>query len=177
MNIASSIDDEVDIIFGGHSHAYMNAVVDGKLLVQSYSYGTAFSDVDIEIDPKTKDIVSKTAEIVTVFQDNVEPEAEFTSMIDKYEKKVEPIVNRNVGTAEIPIPAQQNEHGESALGNMITDAQRAAIKVDIALMNPGGIRGDIDAGNITWGNLYVIQPFNNSLIKMNLTGAQIRGYT
>ncbi|MFL6559142.1 MAG: metallophosphoesterase, partial [Bacillus sp. (in: firmicutes)] len=61
VDIANRVDDEVDIIFGGHNHAYMNATIDNKLVVQSYSYGTAFSDVDIEIDPKTKDIVAKRA--------------------------------------------------------------------------------------------------------------------
>lgn len=41
-------------------------------------------------------------------------------------------------------------------------------------MNPGGIRNDLDAGDITWGELYGIQPFGNQLIKMDLTGQDIR---
>lgn len=174
VDMANAVDDEVDIIYGGHNHAYMNATVDGKLLVQSYSYGTAFSDVDIEIDPKTKDIVNKSAEIVTVFQQDIEPDAETTRVIEQYEEKVEAIVNRVVGTVESKITAQQNENGESALGNLIADSQRAAMDVDFAFMNPGGIRADIDAGDVTWGNLYVVQPFNNTLVKMNVTGQQIR---
>ena len=44
----------------------------------------------------------------------------------------------------------------------------------IALMNPGGIRNDLDAGDITWGEIYGIQPFGNQLIKVNLTGQDIR---
>ncbi|GAA3325286.1 hypothetical protein GCM10020331_056540 [Ectobacillus funiculus] len=47
------------MIFTGHTHTYLNTEVDGKLLVQAYSYATAFSDVDLEIDPATKDIVTK----------------------------------------------------------------------------------------------------------------------
>jgi 5'-nucleotidase len=174
VDIANAVDDEVDVIYGGHNHAYMNTVVDGKLLVQSYSYGTAFSDVDIEIDPKTKDIVNKSAEIVTVYQEEIEPNHEITRMIEQYEEKVKPIVNRVVGTADASITAQRNENGESALGNLIADSQRAAMRADFAFMNPGGIRADIDAKEVTWGNLYVVQPFNNSLIKMNVTGKQIR---
>ncbi len=46
VDMANAVDDEIDIIYGGHNHAYTNTLVDGKLLVQSYSYGTAFSDVD-----------------------------------------------------------------------------------------------------------------------------------
>ncbi len=64
--------------------------------------------------------------------------------------------------------------GESTLGNFIADAQRATMQADIALMNPGGIRNDLDAGDITWGELYGVQPFGNQLIKVHLTGQDIR---
>ncbi|MEH6989637.1 bifunctional metallophosphatase/5'-nucleotidase [Cytobacillus firmus] len=174
IELAHQADDEVDIMFGGHSHAYLNSVVDGKLLVQAYSYGTAFSDVDIEIDPGTKDIVRKHAEIVNVFQENIQPAGDITRMINHYERKVEPAVNRYIGSAAIPITAARNRSGESALGNLIADSERAAMDTDFAFINPGGIRADIDAGRVTWGNLYVVLPFSNQLVKMNLPGSQIR---
>ncbi|GAA3331979.1 hypothetical protein GCM10020331_090670 [Ectobacillus funiculus] len=47
------------------------------------------------------------------------------------------------------------------------------MKTDFALMNPGGIRADVGAGDVTWGHLFTVQPFNNKLVKMNLTGEQI----
>lgn len=174
VDLAHAADDEVDIIYGGHSHAYLNSIVDGKLLVQSYSYGTAFSDVEIEIDRKTKDIISKQAEIVTVYQENIKPASDITEMIERYEKKVEPIAGKIVGTAAAPITAERNTSGESALGSLIADSQRTAMNSDFALINPGGIRADIDAGNVTWGHLNTVLPFNNQLVKMNLTGSQIR---
>ncbi|MBT2689683.1 5'-nucleotidase C-terminal domain-containing protein [Bacillus sp. ISL-47] len=174
IELAKNVDDEVDILYGGHNHAYLNSMVDGKLLIQSYSYGTAFSDVDIEIDRNTKDIVSKKAEIMTVYQENIQPASDITRMIEKYEKRVEPIVNRDVGTAANRMTAERNQSGESALGNLIADSQRAAMNTDFAFINPGGIRADIDAGSVTWGSLYTVLPFNNQLVKMNLTGRQIR---
>jgi len=172
--IAKKVDDEVDVIFAGHNHAYLNAEVDGKLLVQSYSYGTAFSDVDIKIDTKTKDIVAKKAEIVTTYQDGIKPDAEITKLINKYGEKIAPMINRVVGTAKITITDKQNASGESALGNLIADAQRSVMKTDFAFMNPGGIRADIEQGDVTWGELYNVQPFGNPLVKMTLTGEQIR---
>lgn len=174
IDLAHLVGDEVDVIFGGHSHTYLNSVVDGKLLVQAYSYGTAFSDVDIEIDPQTKNIVRKHAEIVTVYQDRIEPASDITRIIDRYEKKVESAVNRYIGTAAIPITAEQNISGESALGNLIADSQRSAMNTDFAFTNPEGIRADIDAGRVTWGNLFGVLPFSNLLVKMDLTGSQIR---
>jgi 5'-nucleotidase len=174
VDIANRVDDEVDIIFGGHNHAYMNATIDNKLVVQSYSYGTAFSDVDIEIDPKTKDIVSKRAEIVTTFQEGIEPDPEIKKMIEGYEAKIEPIVNQVVGSSSESLTAKQNENGESVLGDFIADAQRKVLNTEFAFMNPGGIRADIDPGDITWGEIYTVQPFNNDLVKMSMTGQQIR---
>ncbi|MCM3670470.1 5'-nucleotidase C-terminal domain-containing protein [Mesobacillus maritimus] len=173
VELAKGVDDEVDIIFGGHNHAYMNATVDNKLLVQSYSYGTAFSDVDIEIDPKTKDIVSKRAEIVTTFHEGIEPDTEISQLLSEYEMEVEPIVNQVIGSTSVDLTAARNENGESIMGNLVADAQRQAMGTDIALMNPGGIRADLLAGDIRWGDIYTVQPFNNDLVKMTMTGQQI----
>ncbi|NNU92758.1 bifunctional metallophosphatase/5'-nucleotidase [Geobacillus sp. NFOSA3] len=174
VDIAKTVDDEVDVIFAGHNHAYLNAEVDGKLLVQSYSYGTAFSDVDLTIDRRTKDVVAKKAEIVTTYQDSIKPDPKITKFIDKYEAKVSPIINQVIGMAKTTISAEQNASGESALGNLIADAQRTAMKTDFAFMNPGGIRANIEQGEVTWGELYNVQPFSNQLVKMTLTGEQIR---
>ena len=79
-----------------------------------------------------------------------------------------------VGKSTAPIDRKQNDAGESTLGNLVADAQRQTMQTQISLMNPGGIRNDLDAGDITWGELYGIQPFGNQLIKVNLTGQDIR---
>ena len=55
----------------------------------------------------------------------------------------------------------------------LTDAQRAEMDTQFAFMNPGGIRARIQAGEVTWGELFAVQPFANDLVKMDLTGAQI----
>jgi 5'-nucleotidase len=45
---------------------------------------------------------------------------------------------------------------------------------DLAFTNPGGIRAGLDAGPITWGDLFAVQPFGNPLVRMTLTGAQVK---
>jgi 2',3'-cyclic-nucleotide 2'-phosphodiesterase / 3'-nucleotidase / 5'-nucleotidase len=172
--IAAAVDDEVDVLFGGHNHAYTNAVVDGKLLVQSYSYGTAFSDVDLLIDPDTNDFTSKTAEIVTTYRDGIEPDAEIKAVLDEYIADAAPILNRVIGTATNYISRDTNAAGESPMGNLIADSMRAQTGTDFAFMNSGGVRGDIDAGEITWKEAFTVQPFGNDLVTMNITGTQIK---
>ncbi|WP_342042394.1 bifunctional 2',3'-cyclic-nucleotide 2'-phosphodiesterase/3'-nucleotidase [Bacillus sp. OTU2372] len=175
VDIAKAVDDEVDVIFGAHDHKYLNSTVDGKLLVQSYSYGTAFSDVDLTIDPVTQDIVEKRAGIVTTFQDATHLDAKIKAEMDKYQADVAPITNQVVGNAAAPISRTTNEAGEAPLGNLIADGMRAATNTDFAFMNIGGIRDDIkDAGDITWGELFAIQPFGNDIVTMNITGEQVR---
>ncbi|ABS23032.1 5'-Nucleotidase domain protein [Bacillus cytotoxicus NVH 391-98] len=174
VRLATETDPEIDVIFGGHSHTYVNGTVNNKLLVQAHSYGTAFADVDIQIDRKTKDIVSKKAEIVTTYHEGIEPDKQVKRKLDQYKEKIAPLVNEVVGRTNAPLDRKQNAAGESTLGNFIADAQRATMQADIALMNPGGIRNDLDAGDITWGELYGVQPFGNQLIKVHLTGQDIR---
>ncbi|WP_394137793.1 bifunctional 2',3'-cyclic-nucleotide 2'-phosphodiesterase/3'-nucleotidase [Cytobacillus oceanisediminis] len=173
VDIANAVDDEVDVLFGGHNHQYTNTVVDGKLLVQSYSYGTAFSDVDLTIDPVTKDIVAKKAEIVNTTRD-IEPDVEIKQMLDTYIADVAPILNEVIGYTSTGISRDTNADGESPMGNLIADSMIEQTGTDFAFMNSGGVRASIDAGEITWKEAFTVQPFGNDLVTLTLTGAQIK---
>lgn len=173
--IANKVDDEVDVMFGAHNHQFTDAVVDNKLLVQAYSYGTAFADVDLLIDPVTKDIISKEAEVVTTYRDKIAPDAEIKQVLDSYVADVAPILNQVIGDTPAYISRDASPAGETAMGNLIADSMRAETGTDFAFMNPGGVRADIDAGEITWKEAFTVQPFGNDLVTMDLTGAQIKG--
>ncbi|WP_396653848.1 bifunctional 2',3'-cyclic-nucleotide 2'-phosphodiesterase/3'-nucleotidase [Metabacillus litoralis] len=176
--IAEQINDEVDVIFAAHNHVNVNRVVDNKLIVQAYSYGSAFSDVDLEIDPFTGDIFSKKAEIKTVYQDKYTPDTAVATIMKKYKEKVEPIkaqvVGQSVSTLEKGYPSVTNEFGDNGLGNLIADGMKDAMGADFALMNGGGVRSPLEAGEITYGDLFAVQPFGNVLNKATLSGADLR---
>ncbi len=179
--IVARLDDEVDVVVSGHSHSFTNAIVRNErgaeiLVVQSFSSGTAYSDIDLLIDPATGDVEAKSASIVTTWADEgpgLAPDPAAAALTAAAEQRVAPLVNRVVGTAPADVTRAENPAGESALGNLIADAQRAAMGTDLAFMNPGGIRADIAAGEVTWGDLFTVQPFANDLVRMDLTGAQI----
>ncbi|GAC1646880.1 MAG: hypothetical protein NVS4B8_19350 [Herpetosiphon sp.] len=173
VDIARRSDPDIDIIVSGHTHQFTNAVVNGKLITQAYSYSTAFADIDITIDRAKRDIVEKRAQIVTTFNDGIAPDPEVAALVKKYEDKAAPLANRPVGQAASSITDKQNAAGESALGNLIADAQRSATGTRMAFMNPGGIRAPIDEGPVSYGKLYNVQPFANNLVKMTLTGDQV----
>jgi 2',3'-cyclic-nucleotide 2'-phosphodiesterase/3'-nucleotidase/5'-nucleotidase len=176
IDFANEVDDEVDVIYGGHDHKYLKSTIDNKLVVQSWSYGTAFSDIDLVIDPITKDIVmdKSKAEIVDTIHSKIAPDAKIAAELTAYKEAIAPILNESIGEAGVELTRSANEHGEQVLGNVIADAMRAEMDTDMAFMNPGGIRNDLNAGEITWGELFNVQPFGNDLIKMTVTGDIIR---
>ncbi|TMU87479.1 bifunctional metallophosphatase/5'-nucleotidase [Bacillus sp. BHET2] len=174
VDFAPLIDDEVDVIFGGHNHRHANTTVNGKLIVESYSYGTAFSNVNIKIDPKTKDIVEKEANIVRTFHEGIEPDQEILKMVRTYGKGQNKLLNEVVGHSEETFTKHKSVSGERTLGSILADSNRETMGADFGFMNPGGIRADLDKGDITWGKLYTMLPFGTNLVKMDVTGAQIK---
>ncbi|MBI1424742.1 MAG: bifunctional metallophosphatase/5'-nucleotidase [Gammaproteobacteria bacterium] len=179
--IINNLDDEVDIVVAGHWHQFTNALMPNKhgkliLVTQAFSYATAYDDIDVAIDPKTRDIVEKSAQIVTTWTDEgpgLTPNPQVAALVAQASERVAPLVNRVIGTASGDILRSENSAGESAMGNLIADAQRKAMGTDLAFMNPGGIRADLLGGDVTWGDVFTVQPFNNDLVRMDLTGAQI----
>ncbi|MFD2613909.1 bifunctional 2',3'-cyclic-nucleotide 2'-phosphodiesterase/3'-nucleotidase [Paenibacillus gansuensis] len=174
VDLANNVDDEVDVIFAGHNHGGLNKVIDGKLVIEAYSYGTALSDVDLQIDRATRDIVVKKGEIVDVKHEGITPDASITQMVKDYQEKNAPVMNAPVGKADAAITREASPAGESALGNLIADGMRETMKTDFGFMNSGGIRNDLPQGNVTYGTMFSIQPFGNVLTKMTLTGAQLK---
>ncbi|MGR3763093.1 bifunctional metallophosphatase/5'-nucleotidase [Rossellomorea sp. NS-SX7] len=171
---APGIDDEVDIIFGGHNHGYANTVVDGKMIIQAYSYGTAFSDVDLFIDRETKEIVNKKADIISTYHDGIEPDQEVKKMVDAYSADKQMMLGQKMGKADAPITKEKTDSGERPIGNLIADSHRQNMGTDIAFMNPGSIRANLDEGELTWGELYTMLPFGTNLVKVSLTGAELK---
>jgi 5'-nucleotidase len=113
-------------------------------------------------------------------------DAKAKKVADKYRTAVAPLANKVVGKITGDIVRTANTAGESPLGDVIADAQLAYTKTggaQIALMNPGGIRADFAAaasaggeapGEITYGEAFTVQPFNNLVVTQTFTGAQLK---
>ncbi|HKC93725.1 MAG TPA: bifunctional metallophosphatase/5'-nucleotidase [Nitrospira sp.] len=179
--IIEHLDDDVDVVVSGHSHAFTNALVknrNGKdiLVTQALSYGTAYADIRLMIDRSNGEVFEKSAAVVSTYADEgpgLMPDPTVKQLVSLAQQKVAPLVTRVIGQAAADITRAENEAGESALGNLIADAQRATLKTDFAFMNPGGIRTDVSAGPVTYRDLFTVQPFGNSLVRMTLAGSQI----
>jgi len=181
-DIVNRLDDEIDVVISGHTHAFTNAFLPnahGKqiLVTQAFSASTAYDNIDLFIDPATRDVVSKSAQIVTTFGDagpGLTPDPRATAITAAAFNRVAPLITQVFGFANAPFTRAENAAGESTLGNLIADAQRELQGTQMSFMNPGGIRADLDAGDITYNDLFTIQPFGNTMVNLNLTGAQIK---
>lgn len=171
--LADQVSDEVDVIIAGHSHTAINCFSDGKLIVEALSGGTAFSEIHLEIDPVTQDVLTKKASLVITYHDAMQPDRKISDLITKYSSKVKEEIDLGITRSDNAIKKKPNAAGESALGNLIADAYRWKLGTDIAFTNTTGIRSDLGPGIVTWGELYTIQPFQNGLVTMSLTGQQI----
>ena len=185
--IVPLLDDAVDLVIAGHTNDEFVCEIDGKWVTMADTRGRLFTDIDVTLNRVTKDLTVQAINNVANLQAGVTPDAAVTALIDKYDGLSAPLANTVIGTVTTEILRANNAAGESALGDIIADAQLAATAdpgfgdADAAFMNPGGIRDDIDFvaagpeldGEFTFGEAFSVQPFGNSLVTMTLTGAQI----
>jgi len=187
VDIVNNFDPEVDVVISGHTHNAYNCVINNMLVTSGSSFGRIVTDVDLRINRKTGEVVTMAANNNIVTRD-VPKDAFITALIAKYNAIAAPLANRVIGSITAIITRTNNAAGESALGDVIADAQLDATNdpgfgdAVVAFMNPGGIRADLTYlssvaaegdGNVTYGEMFEVQPFGNSMVTMTLTGAQI----
>jgi 5'-nucleotidase len=193
---------EIDLVVTGHTNWALNCpdfAGTGIRVTGAGSIGRIVTDVDLTISKETKDVVSATMRNVIVCNGldnppgtprpcpNTRPDAnhaDISALIAAYAVVAQPIEDEVIGTATAILSRTNNAAGESSLGDIIADAQLWATSTGalpsfqgdpavIAFMNSGGIRTDINAGPITYGEAFSVQPFANVLTTMDMTGQQI----
>ena len=182
--IVPDMSDAIDVVVSGHTHQAYNCTIDGRLVTSASSVGRLVTDIDLTLDRRTGDVLTAVADNVPVSRD-VPADPAQTELIARYNQFVAPIANQQIGTAATALPNSPRDVlfqaggspilGESPMGNLIADAMLAATAGDAvaALMNPGGVRGSIDAGPITYGEAFTVQPFGNYLSTITLTDSQL----
>lgn len=172
-NVLDGMKEHLDALVTGHTHRAVATVYKGTPVVQARSYGSAYGKINLYYDKNLKKVVRATVEVVQPSQ-ALYPNGDATALVKKWQEAIGPKVKEVVAQAAVPLTRDTTLAGESVLGDLIADAQRAAVGADIAIMNGGGIRDSIEAGEITWEKLYKVQPFGNVLFKVSLTGQQVK---
>ncbi|HET7436295.1 MAG TPA: 5'-nucleotidase C-terminal domain-containing protein [Thermoanaerobaculia bacterium] len=191
----------IDAFFGGHTHAQMRQFVNGVPTAQALAYSREFSTVDLYIDPRAHHVIAEKSEIrphtmicsfvysgtqqcdprnakgmklePRIFDGKpIMPDAQVASIIDPFLRRVAAKRNEKLNI-QVANTATRAYLGESALGNLLADALREAVGADIGMMNSGGIRSDLRAGDLVYSDIFEVSPFDNFPAVAGLSGAQI----
>ena len=218
-NIVNRLDDAVDLVISAHTHAAYNcsaSTVDvknvggtaqstprptglanktGRLIpvTSASAFGRIVTDIDLQLDPKTHDVISVKPTNRLVDRTDPAINAAITAdptvrnIVSGYNALVSPLSNAVVATITTGLPNSANGAGEMPAGDLIADAQLAATQpaslggAQIAFMNAGGVRnpGFVTASNaypyaLTYGDAFTVQPFGNSLVTMTVTATQLK---
>ena len=177
VNLAQRVHEAVDVIVSAHTHQAYICRLGGKLVTSAGAYGRFVTEIDLKIDRNRRRVIAATA-VNHIVGNDIPASGAQAALIERYAKLAEPL-ERVVGRIAGSFSRRTNDDGESPLGKLIADshleATRAAGAV-AAFMNPGGIRAPLEHrgnGEITFTDVFAVYPFNNTLVTMTLTGAQI----
>ena len=184
----------VDVIVAGHTHQQMANVVNGIPIIESWANGRGFGRVDFDVDAK-----KKTATLTKVY-----PPRRLCGGQDKDDAPIEQCTPQGEDGAVVVVdkgmlaalqPALEQARAlrdqklgvtiasdikrgydqESALGNLFADLMREERSdADVTLMNGGGIRQNLDKGELTYGDVFEMMPFDNRFAEATMTVAELR---
>ena len=195
VTLAAEVDG-IDVIVGGHSHTQLAEPVvvnkdengiekEATVIVQASQYNDYLGTVDVEFD-KDGNIVGQAGQLIKIADQQEDPEA--AALLKTYSSQIEEVKNTPTGATAVEALANPRDSGdvtkpsvrknETELGNLITDGMLSKAKefnpdTVIAFQNGGGIRAEINQGEITLGEVLTVLPFGNTLATMKLTGSEI----
>jgi len=206
LEIAQRLDPAIKVIISAHTHAEYRCTITTngvtRLITSASSFGRVLSDITLTLDRNGK-LLSASADNVLVrnalntpgpgvtrVPDPSKEDPTVAAVVSQYVAASAPLSNQLIGTIQGDLTRTPSPLGESALGDVIADAQLLATTpanlggAQLAFMNPGGIRQDLRVGDIssggeapgevTYGEAFTVQPFGNSLVTKTMTGELIR---
>ncbi|MCT1463835.1 bifunctional metallophosphatase/5'-nucleotidase [Corynebacterium sanguinis] len=186
----SAWSDNVDAVFMGHTHQYVDPTGDSPLIIQAAQYSQGLANVNFTYDPSTDTLTVEKAELLRpadiVACDT--PNAEIQAVIDTAKAAAAAAGAEVIGTLDSPLyrganagaDSGSNRGVESQLNNLLANvakwgvANNSEVNPDIAVMNAGGVRADLEAGEVTYADAFAVQPFGNEITYTTLKGADFK---
>jgi len=192
----------IDAYFGGHTHAQMRQVVNGVPALQSLAYSREFATLDLYIDGATHHVLKEKTNlrphtmicpmvysgtdqcdpmqttpeakfVPRVYEGKtITPDPRIAAILEPYLAKVATKRNEKIG-AHASARFIKSASVESPLGDLLSDTARDAAKSDAAFVNSGGIRMPLPEGDLIYGDVFEVAPFDNYLAVVTMTGQEI----
>jgi 5'-nucleotidase len=194
--------DTIDAYFAGHTHSQMRHFINGVPAAQSLAYSNEFSTIDLWIDPVANRVIDERSFIrpptmicglVYSGTDRCDPrrapagaklvqrvfegrpivrDSRLHDVVEPYLEKVSAKRNERLGIT-VAAPFTRANFRESDLGNLLADALREWAGAEVGIMNSGGIRSNLRAGDLIYADIFEVSPFDNYPAVVQMTGAQI----
>lgn len=161
----------IDVIVSGHSHQKVAGKVNAVPIVQAGYSGRVVGKISLVYMKNSREIVASTVAVDDVTGREVAPDPLVSAIVARSQVEIAPVKSKIFGTTLHGLAHDRYEL--SPLGQWVADRMREAANADIALQNGGGLRTSILAGTITAGDLYAVIPFDNTLYRVEMTGAKI----
>ena len=172
---------DIDIIVGGHTHLPLRTAraVGKTKIYQAGAYTENLGRIEITVDKATRKptSISGADVLIPIASGAVKPDPEIAAIVAQRRAEGAAVTGRVVGKAAAPLEGVRGT--EVPLGNLIADAlleygRAQGWSSDVAFYNQAGVRASLSAGDITFGQLYQVLPFGNTIVQVDLTGAQLR---
>jgi 2',3'-cyclic-nucleotide 2'-phosphodiesterase (5'-nucleotidase family) len=171
----------IDIAVGGHTHrGYHEPWIDPMthtMCFETFGNGSSIGHAILLIDRKTRTLVGYEkphgqGTLVTLFEDEIWPDAEIAEVIRPYHEEAEAEMNKVIGRTTVSMG--RGDPGANLVANFVTDAMVAYFDADFSFQNGGGLRSDIAAGDLTTRDIYAVLPFGNELDVVQMDGRMVR---
>ena len=199
--IVKQLDNAVDLVVSGHTHEAYNCRLPNATgrtvsVTSASAFGRVLTDIDVTIDPATRDITKTVATNRLVVQSDpaIVADAGVAKIVAGYRALVSPLAKTILGTIASDLPNSRTDGAcNMPAGSLIADSQLAATQsanfgaaAVVAFMNGGGVRspgftfaasaaGEGD-GNVTYGEAFTAQPFGNTLVTLSLSTQHIKDF-
>ena len=170
----------VDVVIAGHTHSHLHTRVpnaeDGghKLVIQANSFGIAYDRVRMSVDRRSGEVVAKSGDTPPTWADEVQPHPSTAALVERHARRLAPLSERVIGRARRPLLRNRPHTDSGSIGAVAARAQMRLARADLAFVNEGNSRGDLTQGPITYGQLFRASAYEHQVLRLKLTGAQIR---
>ena len=168
---------ELGAIIGGHDQVLLSPyrVAAGVPIFQAFEKGRYLGRIDFSIDPATKKAHLDRHDYLPVTS-SIKPDPEIQKLVSAYTEKLGAKFKTVIGSSEIFLDGERGRirYEETTLGNFIADIMVVHTGATIGLINAGAIRSSIRKGPVTVEDVFKAMPYENELMLMDLTGAEIK---
>ncbi len=163
----------IDVIIGGHSHSRLERGewVGDVLIAQAGGRLRYLGKIDLTVkDDKAVDV---ECGLIPLWVEGIEPSEGMVSLVGRYETEIDEEYGRVIARSTDMLG--RGGSMECDLGNWLSDRVRAITGADVAFLNSGGLRANLDTGDVRKLDVAEILPFNNALCTFECTGKELLG--